>query len=224
MFSETVGVEQTRGKANKNHSSTNPINDRSVVDALQKRMVEMAISAFEDVRRQPKQIAAFISMNDQDFILEITRRILVSRDRTTEQTKSELRRAESQAKFYAYLREKGGGLLKSNEVQSLTGLTRQTIKNHRDKGLLISIKIGEDFLYPAFQFFEGNKLPGLEEILRLIPEHIGPAHVCSFMLNSLKITDSVCESPVDVLRRKPTKEEMNVLRREASLLGSMDAR
>lgn len=224
MFSETVNVEKAREKVNKIHSSATLVNERSVVDALQKRMLDMVISAFEDVRRQPKQISAFISMNDQDFILEITRRILVSHDRTTAHTKNELRRAESQAKFYAYLREKGGGLLKSNEIHALTGLTRQTIKNHRDKGLLISVKIGEDFLYPAFQFFEGSKLSGLEEILRLIPEHIGPAHVCSFMLNSLKITDSVCESPVEVLRRKPTKEEMNVLLREASLLGSMDAR
>ena len=47
-------------------------------------------------------------------------------------------------------------------------MTRQTVNTHVKKGTLIAIQEGNDYLYPAFQFVGEEKLPHLEEVLKLL--------------------------------------------------------
>jgi hypothetical protein len=75
-----------------------------------------------------------------------------------------------------------GGSLTSQEVAARLGLTRQAIHERARNNRLLSVKVGRDLRYPAWQFQEGGELvPGLEEVLECLKEH-APLTQIQFLL------------------------------------------
>ena len=95
--------------------------------------------------------------------------------------------------------ELAGGVLSSDEVAELLGLTRQAVDKRRRAGRLLALAFGKrGHRYPAFQFVEGRLLPGLEQVLAALKAH-DPWTQLSFFVN--RSSDLNDESPVTVLRK-----------------------
>ncbi|ODS51866.1 MAG: hypothetical protein ABS36_19020 [Acidobacteria bacterium SCN 69-37] len=65
--------------------------------------------------------------------------------------------------------ELAGGLLSVAEVAAVLDLTRQAIEKRRRAGRLLAVSLGRrGYRYPAFQFVDGQTLPGLERVLAVL--------------------------------------------------------
>lgn len=58
-----------------------------------------------------------------------------------------------------------GGTLSGGEVAELLGVTRQAIDKQRRARKLLALRVGKAWRYPAWQFADGQPLPGLDTIL-----------------------------------------------------------
>jgi hypothetical protein len=58
-----------------------------------------------------------------------------------------------------------GGTLSGGEVAKLSGVTRQAIDKQRRAHKLFALRVGKAWRYPAWQFADGQPLPGLDTIL-----------------------------------------------------------
>lgn len=134
---------------------------------------------------------------------------------STRETRKHARRAAAKIEFFEGLKE-FGGVLKSQGVASVLGVTRQTINNHIKKGLLIAIQEGNDYLYPAFQFVGNEKLPYLEEILGLL-RNVSAEAQCTFFLNPIPVKNGKAELPYVLLRDGATEKQLSAIKREAAL-------
>ena len=77
---------------------------------------------------------------------------------------------EAMARGAAIKRElltSGGGGLKSSQVSSALGITRQAVDKRRSRRALLAVPNGSgDYVYPACQFTSDGVITGLEEVLR----------------------------------------------------------
>lgn len=82
------------------------------------------------------------------------------------------------------LLELGGGTYTSQQVAELLGVQRQTVNKRVKAKALLAVERGKHgYLYPAFQFVDGNTLPGLPEVLRSLDPSIDPWMTLAFFLN-----------------------------------------
>jgi hypothetical protein len=109
-----------------------------------------------------------------------------------------------------------GGLMKAKAVSELIKSSRQTVNNHIKTGKLIAIKDGSDYLIPGFQFNENGKLKNLEDIIIILGD-ASPEAKCSFFINPIMNFGSVKESPLSILSRECSAEELVLIKREAEL-------
>ncbi|HLA80966.1 MAG TPA: helix-turn-helix domain-containing protein, partial [Thermoleophilia bacterium] len=63
------------------------------------------------------------------------------------------------------LLEAEGGTLSAAEVARLLRLSRQAVDKQRRTGRLLALRAGPSWRYPAWQFIDGQSLPGLPEVL-----------------------------------------------------------
>lgn len=63
------------------------------------------------------------------------------------------------------LRERAGEMLSVGQVGQLLGISRQAIDKRRAARRILALRQGSDWLYPAFQFRDGEVLDGLGEVL-----------------------------------------------------------
>lgn len=118
-------------------------------------------------------------------------------------TKKQARREAAKFEFFERLDE-FGGVLKDQSVGNQA---------------LIAIRDGHDYIYPAFQFVDVERLPYLDEILELLGNVSAEAQ-CTFFLNPMGFDDGMEELPYVVLRDGSTEKQLNAIKREASLFMS----
>ena len=63
------------------------------------------------------------------------------------------------------LRKQAEPVLETGEVCKLLGISRETIRKKVDRKQLLAIPKGGDRVFPAFQFKDGDVLPGIAEVL-----------------------------------------------------------
>lgn len=68
----------------------------------------------------------------------------------------------------AQLRKDAEPVLETGEVCALLGVSRETIRKKVDRKQLLALPKGGDRVFPAFQFREGEVLPGLAEVLSVL--------------------------------------------------------
>ncbi|MGE3841402.1 MAG: hypothetical protein AB7I50_07430 [Vicinamibacterales bacterium] len=97
------------------------------------------------------------------------------------------------------LLERAGGTLSTEEVAAALNLSRQAVDKRRRAGRLLALSFGRrGYRYPAFQFVDGDVLPGLE---RVLPE-LGDQDVWSrlaFFVN--RRSDLGDKAPASLLKR-----------------------
>lgn len=59
-----------------------------------------------------------------------------------------------------------GEMLSSAQVSTHLGISRQAIDKRRKTGKLLAVRVGSDWLYPAFQFERGEVMPGFPAVLQ----------------------------------------------------------
>ncbi len=82
----------------------------------------------------------------------------------------------------AELRRAAEPVLETGEVCALLGLSRETIRKKVDRKQLLALPKGGDRVFPAFQFQEGDVLPGLAEVLSVLDTD-SPFVVLAFLLS-----------------------------------------
>lgn len=136
-----------------------------------------------------------------------------------EQAKLE-RRKKARLEFFAWL-QTFGGMLHAKEVADMLGITETAVVGHVNSDRLIGLVSSEhqEYLIPAFQFVNGQKLPCLEELLRALGE-VSDEGACTWFLNEPFDGFGL---PAEILRQGPTDEQLRVLLRNASLYGTHSA-
>ncbi|HYZ33463.1 MAG TPA: hypothetical protein VE684_14430 [Crenalkalicoccus sp.] len=79
------------------------------------------------------------------------------------------------------LSEEAGGLLSTEQVATLLGITRAAVDKRRSVGKTLAVRVRGDWHYPAAQFRDGEVLPGIPEVLAHMPDASGWA-ILSFLL------------------------------------------
>jgi hypothetical protein len=93
-----------------------------------------------------------------------------------------------------------GGLLSTNEVASLLGLTRQAVYLQRRARKLLAVPHGGEEQFPAVQFADGQPLPGLARVLAAVRLE-GPWGTLDFLLAPDDALEGL--TPIEVLRDRP---------------------
>jgi len=80
------------------------------------------------------------------------------------------------------LRKAAEPVLETGEVCSLLGVSRETIRKKVDRKQLLALPKGGDRVFPAFQFKDGEVLPGFAEVLAALDTD-SPFVALSFLLS-----------------------------------------
>ncbi|MCU0286124.1 MAG: helix-turn-helix domain-containing protein [Acidobacteria bacterium] len=82
------------------------------------------------------------------------------------------------------LLKKEGGVITSQQVAELLGISRQAIDKRRRQGNLLAVSLGRrSYFYPVWQFSEDGVLPGFETVLGILKDY-DPWMKMIFMLNA----------------------------------------
>jgi len=94
----------------------------------------------------------------------------------------------------AQLRNAAEPVLETGEVCAFLGVSRETVRKKVDRKQLLALPKGGDRVFPAFQFKEGDVLPGLAEVLTALDTD-SPFVVLSFLLSKSRDFEgkSACE-------------------------------
>lgn len=68
------------------------------------------------------------------------------------------------------LHAEGGTVGATEAANLLGGVRRQAVAKARASGRLLGIKVGNAYQYPIWQFQQGGILPGLREVLAVLPD------------------------------------------------------
>lgn len=117
-----------------------------------------------------------------------------------------------------------GPLLSSGDVQDLLGISREALRQRVAAGKVLALPTDHPNrrLYPAFQFKEGDTLPGLTDVLHAFfaethgsgPASVSPHTVASWLVGPKAALDD--RSPVDILRAGRDREAVVRLARRAA--------
>lgn len=181
------------------------------------RLLKLLTNVFQ-IWSEEKASESLGSLTDAELLQKLAASGSVAEALSTRETRKQARRVAAKIDFFEKLRE-FGGVLKSQNVASVLGVSRQTINNHIKKGTLIAIQEGNDYLYPAFQFTESGKLHSLEEVLGLL-KNVSAEAQCTFFLNPIALTGGETELPYVLLRDGATEQQLSAIKREAALFMS----
>jgi len=96
------------------------------------------------------------------------------------------------------LLQRVGGILSAEQAGKIVGITRQAIDKRRRSNAILAIREGSDWKYPAFQFRDGEVLPGIAEVVRGF-EGQGAWVTLDFLLASESALGG--RSPLEALRQ-----------------------
>lgn len=205
-----------------NHSTTAQSHVVDLVSAIERydeaaglpvRLIKLLTTVFENWAEQNTK-SNLASLTDSELLQELARSAAVASASSTREILKQQRRVAAKIEFYEHL-TRFGGVLKSQAVANILGVSRQTINNHVNKGTLIAIQDGGDYLYPAFQFVSNEKLPYLEEVLKILGVTSGEAK-CTFFLNPINLEDGKAELPYILLRNGVDDCQLSAIIKEAT--------
>jgi hypothetical protein len=111
----------------------------------------------------------------------------------------------------------GGGTLSAKEVSALLRMSRQAVDKRRMSGNLLAIEAGRrGYRYPAWQFTNGDVVPGLGEILSLLAQSPPLAQMRFFLSGSHKLGG---KRPLDRMK----VGDLEAVRRAARTFGEQGA-
>ena len=151
-----------------------------LLSALDRQGNPMSVAEFLDVLKQvaaPRSEA--LTAGERDYLLENTD--LTEKDLSSEGlAAARLRIAEDRALAEEEAVESS---LTTKQVAELLGKHAPAIRRYKGSGELYALPTaaGRDTLYPAWQFVDGKKTPGLSEIIPLFPQYTHPLEVQQFM-------------------------------------------
>lgn len=207
----------TTGKKARAHQLTA---EHSGFDLLRYRIQNIGnkyVSYVDDVPEE--KLISLLTVSDEEFwsefkYLALTRRLI---NAETPEKKEQEDFIEARLVFLKTL-EEYGGVHKSATVASLTGTSVVTVHKHGNQGKLIQLDWGAERLYPVFQFSvdeersDKGMLKGVKEILEHITHNVSDVRKCNFFTRRIEMPLSENkESAIDILRRGPTKSEMEHL-------------
>nr|EEE1920011.1 helix-turn-helix domain-containing protein [Salmonella enterica subsp. diarizonae] len=190
------------------------INPNEIIANRVGRIVSSVFADFDD-----KSLASeILVLEDLDLLVYIVGAYLQKKTRMSEREMDMFKsRIQSTIRFYQKLDELGG-TIKAKEVSELLGVTRQTVNNQVNKCKLIALRRGGDYLFPSFQFKGAGMLPHLEEIMQCLPQETDAITRVSFLTSPVQIDDKgTAKTPLEILQKDPSDQELASLRREANL-------
>jgi hypothetical protein len=201
-------------------SISSRIDNDPATEALFTRLLKtLEVSLLPALLRDKSSVQELLANPDSQFVEEVLLKYRIESARSPKEAEKLRKREEANRRFFEMLKV-NGGLYKVGEVATKLGVSRQAIAKQRENGKLVFIRDGHDFVFPAFQFADGKKLPYLEDILKLLPDGISGVAQCSFFLNYMDMPDGVELSPADAL----TQPELNSayvksIKHQAALFG-----
>jgi len=182
-------------------ASQSGVLERPVQQALE-RGTKTLQTIFRKLR--PKQLGALqTTSNEATFLIEVAR--LAVESGFEDRVESDFHQARLRALArVAELRKMAEPCLDTGQVCKLLGVSRETIRKKVDRKQLLALPKGsEDRVFPAFQFKEGELLPGMKEVLEVLPGD-SPFVALSFLLSRSPFFRN--KTAVDALKAGMLKE------------------
>lgn len=192
-------------------------------EVLASRVSHLVSSLFADFDDK-SLVSEIMVLEDLELLVYVVNAYLQKKTRMNDR-EMEMFKARIQAtvRFYQKL-DKLGGTVKAKEVSELLGVTRQTVNNHVNKGKLIAVRRGGDYLFPVFQFKGSEMLPHLDDILLCLPPETDATTRVSFLTSPVRVNNKNPEkTPLEILRDNPSDKTITLLRREATLFANQIA-
>ena len=173
---------------------------RDVIEVPVKQMVERGKKTIETVLTRAGSKGANslqTTTNEVTYLMGTVRLAIeaLGSDKTEEQlSKARLRGLKRMAE----LRKAAEPVLETGEVCALLGMSRETIRKKVDRKQILALPKGGDRVFPAFQFKEGDVLPGMAEVLQAL-ESDSPFLALSFLLS--RNADLNGRTALDLLQR-----------------------
>lgn len=186
-------------------------------EIIANRVGHIVSSVFADF--DDKSLASeILVLEDLDLLVYVVGAYLQKKTRMSKREMDMFKaRIQSTVRFYQKL-DKLGGTIKAKEVSELLGVTRQTVNNQVNKGKLIALRRGGDYLFPSFQFKGAGMLHHLEDILQCLPQEADAITRVSFLTSPIPMDEKgTVRTPLDILQKDPSDQELMLLRREANL-------
>ena len=141
--------------------------------------------------------------NEATFLIEVARLAVESGVEDGVENDFHQARLRALARV-AELRKMAEPCLDTGQVCKLLGVSRETIRKKVDRKQLLALPKGsEDRVFPAFQFKEGELLPGMKEVLEVLPGD-SPFVALSFLLSRSPFFRN--KTAVDALKTGMLKE------------------
>jgi len=155
-------------------------------------------------RLRPRQLGALqTTSNEATFLIEVARLAVESGVEDGVENDFHQARLRALARV-AELRKMAEPCLGTGQVCKLLGVSRETIRKKVDRKQLLALPKGsEDRVFPAFQFKEGELLPGIKEVLEVLPGD-SPFVALSFLLSRSPFFRN--KTAVDALKAGMVKE------------------
>jgi hypothetical protein len=162
------------------------ITDAEVLDAPVRQTLDRARKTFEAIVRktgaaglEPLQT----STNEVNFLLQAARLAIDALGVSGDSAEKKLHEARLRGLArMVELRKAAEPCLETGEVCHLLGVSRETIRKKVDRKQLLALPKGGDRVFPAFQFKEGDVVPGLSDVLAALDTD-SPFVVLSFLLS-----------------------------------------
>ena len=160
--------------------------ETEVLDAPARLTMDRARKTFEAIvrksgsaRLEPLQT----STNEVNFLLQATCLAIDAMGTSADAAEIKLHKARLRGLArMAQLRKAAEPCLETGQVCALLGVSRETVRKKVDRKQLLALPKGGDRVFPAFQFREGDLVPGLSEVLVSL-ETDSPFVALSFLLS-----------------------------------------
>ena len=159
---------------------------REVMDAPARQTLDRARKTFEAIVLRtgvaglgPLQT----STNEVGFLLQAARLAIEALEIPADAAEKKLHDARLRGLArMAQLRKAAEPCLETGQVCGLLGVTRETVRKKVDRKQLLALPKGGDRVFPAFQFKDGDVVPGLSEVLAALQTD-SPFVALSFLLS-----------------------------------------
>lgn len=153
-------------------ANVNMAAETEILDAPARRMLDRGRKALEEVLRKAGSAGVGSlqsSTNEVNFLVEAARLAIDTLGISADVTEKKLHDARLRGlRRMAELRKEAEPCLETGQVCGLLGVTRETIRKKVDRKQMLALPKGGDRVFPAFQFKDGNIVPGLGEVLEAL--------------------------------------------------------
>jgi hypothetical protein len=146
--------------------------EADTLEAPARRMLDRGHKALETVLRKTNSAGIGLlqsATNEVSFLMEAVRLAINNQGDSTDATEKKLQDARLRGLArIAELRKEADPCLETGQVCELLGVTRETIRKKVDRKQLLALPKGGERVFPAFQFKDGNVVPGLGEVMEAL--------------------------------------------------------